>query len=149
MNTNKRFTEVEPICFRCGKCLVRRSNSLTFRISENPGEEEDRGGESVFVCVRVKCVAVSAQRQWQEESMGFPGPNRRSSSGEFILSHSIPSARRWGRHWVCLYVTKWLLMELLLAWQVSLCLGNISPKLWLPCEWGLCVHLCFCVAHRA
>lgn len=30
---------------------------------------------------------------------------------------------------VCLYVTKWLLMELPLAWQLSPCLGSLGPEL--------------------
>lgn len=42
MNTNKEAAEVELLCFRFDKFLVRGNNRLTLRAAENPYEESEK-----------------------------------------------------------------------------------------------------------
>lgn len=100
MNTNKGFTEVELFCFQHGKCLVRRNNRLTVKISEYPTRivRRDKERECVFVFAVVLILVLSLhrrnRRQQKKEAKGFLVLDRTSSSRGFILFHFMLSASR-------------------------------------------------------
>ncbi len=71
----------------------------------------------------------------QQETRGFPEPNRKSSSGGVSFC-PIPFQQQAAQVisvcvCVCVRAIKWLLIQPLLGLQVALCLGNLILNLWL------------------